>query len=45
MGKLVISLLLFLVLATALSGCFSYAAELPGVEVREYQGEDLSSIN
>ena len=45
MGKIVISgILVCLVLATVLSGCGG-SIVLGGVEVREYQGEDLSSIS
>ncbi len=37
--------LLLLVLATVLGGCSGDSIELPGVEVREYEGERLDSIN
>jgi DMSO/TMAO reductase YedYZ molybdopterin-dependent catalytic subunit len=40
-----ISLVLTLVSSMMLSGCFDEPIELDGVEIREYQGEKLSSVN
>lgn len=40
-----IALVLTLVSSMMLSGCFDEPIELDGVEIREYQGEKLSSVN
>ena len=42
--QLVLLILAFLILSLPLSGCLDSPIELDGVEIREYQGEKLSSV-